>query len=882
MLKQQYCHRFIALLVGFASLLATSFAVADPPVRVVRLGYTDGAVSFSPAGENDWVQATVNRPLIGGDRLWADAGARAELQVGTVAMRMGSATSVTLLNLDDRVVQLQLAQGTLDIRVRGFDANHVLEIDTPNLAFSILRAGSYRVDVDPAGNATTVVTRSGQAEVYGENAAYVVDAGAAYRFYGVGLVDYEFLQPPRPDELDRWASERDRRWDTSVSARYVSPEVIGYQDLDANGIWRVEPGYGNVWVPNRLVIGWAPYRDGHWAWIDPWGWTWVDNAPWGFAVSHYGRWANVRNTWCWVPGPVRARAVYAPALVAFVGGRNFQVAISGGNVGAVGWFPLGPRDVYRPAYPVSRAYFNNINTTNTVIKVTNITNVYNSRDTTNVTYANQRVPGAVVAVPTTAFVQAQPVSRAALRLGREQVAAAQVSPIAAVAPTPVSVRGPAAPGHQPPAQALDRQMIAKTAPPAVAVPFASKERLLAENPGKPLDRSAMGTLKPFVPVPAPRVQVVAPAQTAGPAAAPPPAPRGQSEQRAKAGQRGEPAATGTAPAQGVPPTQAVPPLQRGQPPVTAGQQPPANAAAPAPAMPPPLQRGQAPVTAAQPPAGAVAPAPPESRGKSESRAQPPVAISPPPAAAPPPVSPPPESNRRPDQRNAPASTATPPQPAAVPVPPPQPAAVPVPPAQRAQPESRNRPVPAPPPSAATPPPQPAAVPVPSPQGAQTESRNRSMPVPPPSAVTPPPPAAVPVPSPQRAQPESRNRPVPAPPPSAATPPPQPAPVPAPSAQRPPPAPVPAPPAQRAPPEPRSRPEPAQVQRPVAPPAPPVTKAPAAPPPPTRAAPPSPPVVAPPPANVEQRGPGGKPPPPAAQNKKSPEQKKAEDEEKKRN
>ena len=503
MLKQQYCHRFIALLVGFAALLATSFAAADPPVRVVRLGYTSGAVSFSPAGENDWVQATVNRPLISGDRLWADAGARAELQVGTVAMRMGSTTSVTLLNLDDRIVQLQLAQGTLDIRVRGFDANHVLEIDTPNLAFSILRAGSYRIDVDPAGNATTVVTRSGQAEVYGENAAYVVDAGAAYRFYGVGLVDYELLEPPRPDELDRWASERDRRWDTSVSARYVSPEVIGYQDLDANGVWRVEPGYGNVWVPNRLVIGWAPYRDGHWAWIDPWGWTWVDNAPWGFAVSHYGRWANVRNTWCWVPGPVRARAVYAPALVAFVGGRNFQVAISGGNVGAVGWFPLGPRDVYRPAYPVSRAYFNNVNTTNTVINVTNITNVYNSRDTTNVTYANQRVPGAVVAVPTTAFVQAQPVSRAALRLPPEAVAAAQVSPIAAVAPTPVSVRGPAAPGHQPPAQALDRQMIAKTAPPAVAVPFASKERLLAENPGKPLDRSAMGTLKPFVPVPAP-------------------------------------------------------------------------------------------------------------------------------------------------------------------------------------------------------------------------------------------------------------------------------------------------------------------------------------------------------------------------------------------
>ena len=534
MRKQRHRNRFIALLLGVAALLSAGFAAADPPVRVVRLGYTSGPVSFSPAGENDWVQATVNRPLVTGDRLWTDAGARTELQVGRVAMRMGSTTSVTLLNLDDRVVQLQLAQGALDIRVRGVDENNVLEIDTPNLAFSILRAGDYRIDVDPAGNATTVMTRSGQAEVYGERAAYVVDAGAAYRFYGTGLVDYEFLDLPQPDELDRWAYERDRRWDTSVSARYVSPEVIGYQDLDANGVWRVEAGYGNVWVPNRLVIGWAPYRDGHWAWIDPWGWTWVDNAPWGFAVSHYGRWASIRDSWCWVPGPVRARAVYAPALVAFVGGSNFQVAISGRNIGAVAWFPLGPRDVYRPAYPVSRTYFNSINTSNTVINVTNITNVYNNRNVTNVTYANQRVPGAVVAVPTATFVQAQPVSRAALRMGRETAVNATVSSVAAVAPTPVSVRGPAEPGHRPPAQVLDRQMIAKTAPPAVPIPFANKERLLAENPGKPLDRSAMGTVPAFVPVPAPKVQVVAPAQTARPAA--PPAPRGQTGERAKAGQ----------------------------------------------------------------------------------------------------------------------------------------------------------------------------------------------------------------------------------------------------------------------------------------------------------------------------------------------------------
>jgi hypothetical protein len=719
--KQPHRNRFIALLLGVAALLSAASAMADPPVRVVRLGYTSGPVSFSPAGENDWVQATVNRPLITGDRLWGDVAARAELQVGPVAIRMGSTTSVTLLNLDDRVVQLQLAQGALDIRVRGFEANHVLEIDTPNLAFSILRAGDYRIDVDAAGNATTVVTRSGQAEVYGERAAYVVDAGAAYRFYGTGLVDYEFLDLPQPDDLDRWAFERDRRWETSISARYVSPEVIGYQDLDANGVWRVEAGYGNVWVPNRLVTGWAPYRDGHWAWIDPWGWTWVDNAPWGFAVSHYGRWASIRDTWCWVPGPVRARAVYAPALVAFVGGSNFQVAISGGSIGAVAWFPLGPRDVYRPAYPVSRTYFNSINTSNTVINVTNITNVYNNRDVTNVTYANQRVPGAVIAVPTSTFVQAQPVSRAALRMGRETVINAPVTPVAAVAPTPVSVRGPADPGHRPPLQVQDRQMIAKTAPPGVPVPFASKERLLAENPGKPLDRSAMGTLKPFVPVPAPRVQVVAPTQTAGPARVPP-APRGQAEQRVQPEQRGGPE-------------------PRAQPPMPVSTP---SAAVPPAAQPSPEQRGRTdarvpPPSVAAPPPG-VAPAPvPEQRGRTDARAQPPSVAAPPPGVAPAPVPVAPENNvRRPEQRSAPVQ-ATSPAPQAVPVP--------VPPPQRAQPEQRSVPEPARPMTAAPAPP-PAAVAVPPPQRVPSEQRARPEPAQAPRPVAPPPPARTVEPHPQ--------------------------------------------------------------------------------------------------------------------------------------
>ena len=88
----------------------------------------------------------------------------------------------------------------------------------------------------------------------------------------------------------------------------------------------------------RCAVDWAPYSHGHWGWVQPWGWTWVDDAPWGFAPFHYGRWVYVRDRWCWTPGACVARPVYAPALVAWVGGdraATWRSAIGGGAGGLV-------------------------------------------------------------------------------------------------------------------------------------------------------------------------------------------------------------------------------------------------------------------------------------------------------------------------------------------------------------------------------------------------------------------------------------------------------------------------------------------------------------------------------------------------------------------
>jgi hypothetical protein len=186
--------------------------------------------------------------------------------------------------------------------------------------------------------------------------------------------------------------------------------------------------------------------------------------------------------------------------------------------------------------------------------------VYNNTNVTNVTYINRQVPGAVIAVPATAFVQSQPVSRVAVRMSNEMVVNAPVTPVAAFAPVQASVIGAAAPaGSKPPTAVLERPIMARRAPPAAPVSFASKELLLATNPGKPLDAAALRNLKRASPVAVAKIKVIAPAQSASPVTAPPES-RGKAERRGKPGEL--PVATpGTPP----PPPAAAPPELRGKP-----------------------------------------------------------------------------------------------------------------------------------------------------------------------------------------------------------------------------------------------------------------------------------------------------------------------------
>jgi len=398
----------------------------DPPGRAARLQYMSGSVSIQPGGTGDWVDGSLNRPLTISDNVWSDKSSRAELNVGTGMLRLSDETSLTLTNVNNESVQVQLHQGTLNVHIRHLFGGEIYEVDTPNMAFTIQKSGDYRFDVDPNGDATVVTVRKGEGDATGQGPGVRVRADQQVRFTDGTSMTHAVAEAPSYDGFDSWCAVRDKRLDSSLSARYVAEGTVGYEDLDDNGVWTEEPPYGHVWIPAHVAPGWAPYQYGHWVWVAPWGWTWVDDAPWGYAPFHYGRWVYTGGYWGWAPGPLYVRPYYAPALVAWFGGPGWGVSLGFGFGGGFGWCPLGWGEPFYPWYHGGFGYFRNVNITNT--RITNINNYYghppNRFGEGRFHYANMRAPGGLAAMSSHGLANGLPVHGTAIRVSAHDMAGA--------------------------------------------------------------------------------------------------------------------------------------------------------------------------------------------------------------------------------------------------------------------------------------------------------------------------------------------------------------------------------------------------------------------------------------------------------------------------
>ncbi len=220
----------------------TSASTADPPTRVGRLSFLRGAVSFRPAGEDDWADASLNYPLTTGDHLWSDDDGRSEVSLGSTAIRLARYTAVGFLELDDHTSQLRLSQGSVQVRLRNLEEDDSFEIDTPNGAISLLRPGSYVVDVDSTGDTTIVTVRRGEAEVTAAGSSFSVRYDQAATLVGTDWPTYDVHDPLAPDAWEDWCASRDRRADNARSASYVSRDMPGYEDLGHRTATATGPG----------------------------------------------------------------------------------------------------------------------------------------------------------------------------------------------------------------------------------------------------------------------------------------------------------------------------------------------------------------------------------------------------------------------------------------------------------------------------------------------------------------------------------------------------------------------------------------------------------------------------------------------------------------
>jgi hypothetical protein len=353
-------------------------AVADPreddparewPGRAGRVAEVQGGVWWYDVAEDRWLQAQPNRVLDAGDRLTTDAQSKAQLDVGSTQIRLADQTALAFGRLDDGLVELRIQRGTVAVRVRNPEMADEVSVSAGRMLVSPRSAGHLRVD---RGDGRTRITAwQGVWQVDTGDQRFELSAGRSVEITMLGRdasavswsgVDEDAFADAVQQDI---AQERHHAhaWpDQPGESPLMSTETTGMDDLARHGRWERHPQWGWVWFPVRVAVDWVPYRQGRWVLHARWGWTWQDDAPWGFATSHYGRWASWGNRWVWLPGAYVRRPVFAPALVGWThAAPGVSLTVQIGSGPSVGWWPLAPWDTYVPPFHASPRYRDRVN-----------------------------------------------------------------------------------------------------------------------------------------------------------------------------------------------------------------------------------------------------------------------------------------------------------------------------------------------------------------------------------------------------------------------------------------------------------------------------------------------------------------------------------------
>jgi hypothetical protein len=519
--------RWVLLVVALFGVASFAFARVDElPGRVGRVVQVDGGASVYDREQDRWVEALRNSALTAGDRLSTERGSRLQIAIGSTELRLAAESELIVDRLDDERMVLVLQQGSVAVRVRNVEVARELEVQVGPARARAAATGHFRFD--RVGNTSRMTAWRGQLDVDTGDQRLSLATGRSVELYrewrdGTAVT----WGPVAQDAFSDWVARDEQSDDRFVGNRYVSPEMTGADELDRYGRWDRHPELGWVWLPLQIGVDWAPFRHGRWTWHARWGWTWLDDAPWGFATSHYGRWAHWGGRWVWAPGAYVSRPVFAPALVGWVGGSSpgFGVSVSISSAPPVGWFPLSPYDPYVPSFRHPPRYYDRVNLPH------RRPGVPPQVPTGPISYGNNGVPNAVTVVPAAVMQQRQPVAPAVLReremrrsterdlpsAGRVVAVPGGAVPVVPASPlpermSPLPVPITVAPGAvqapaRPPVSAMPQVVMPQVVPaPAVVTPPPERPQMHVPRPEQ-LERARQASREisppPALPVPAP-------------------------------------------------------------------------------------------------------------------------------------------------------------------------------------------------------------------------------------------------------------------------------------------------------------------------------------------------------------------------------------------
>jgi hypothetical protein len=443
------------------------FWAPTPP----RLSYIEGEVSHWRPGADDWASARVNLALAAGDALYTGRRSNLEVQFDNRSfVRADENSQLTLMNQDANYLQFKITSGLVSFDIRNMSMGDRVEVSTPDAVFIIEHPGYYRVEVNSTthfitrrgGQATVTTADSRTMSVY-PSEEIVVTAGKP--------VQVATYAAAAADAWDRWNDARTDRIGDSVSARYVPPGVYGAEELDHYGHWRVVPEYGPVWIPHNVGPDWIPYGTGSWVWDPYYEWTWVDDAPWGWAPFHYGRWVYIDGFWAWAPGPVARRPIYAPALVAFMIRDHDVSAQARAGLPGLWWVALSWGEPVLPwwghhkhrGHPHWAGWSGPRIINNVVISQTTIINVGDIR------YRNASLPRGILTVPADKFGRERFHATVETRYRHENFA--KVRGDLPIKPSHYSLTGGASKGIQPPKNVVSRTVVSTQPPRQRGLPW---------------------------------------------------------------------------------------------------------------------------------------------------------------------------------------------------------------------------------------------------------------------------------------------------------------------------------------------------------------------------------------------------------------------------